>query len=289
MRYNNITKAQARGWTWNQVCSRLPWGKQQRSQQRVYVLIGDTTAELQTGLSKGFSPFNIIGVDTKKKNVQMWRDVGGLAIQGSMDLVVTLSKVRPDAVLCDFCGGMTKQNFHTFWMCYMHLNRPGVISLNMLRGRDDIDSFRNELNTAAICQGLGLNEKNRGHLMYAKMLIDSFYFESTIQEYFGNDVDGFMGFASAISKHLAPKFYNYRSKDGGKQYFDTLVLSLPGHAPEEFTRPKELDQNASDYRTKRHNCEEVPKIKRRLAALEAVRTMAIQKNGGRMFRPGDYE
>jgi hypothetical protein len=268
-----------------------------KAECRIYVLIGDTTAELQTALRKGFSPFNVIGVDIKAKSVEMWRKAGGLAIQGSLDQIIMASKIRPHAIICDFCGGITTSTFNTFWISYMSLAAPGAIALNMLRGRDDINKMQEQepYNLSMICRGLGLNPKSRGQMIYSKMLVDCFFFEPTIQMGFGNNVDGFMEFAVKISRRLAPKFYEYKSKDGGN-WFDSMVMSMPPEATKhmdgtfinEFSRCKSLCHQAEGYIEKRLQDDKMKTIKRKLAALEAVRTMAINKNNGRMFRPNDY-
>jgi len=285
MKYDNRTKAEARGWTWNQLSSRLPKRKIERQDSRIFTLIGETTEDFTAGIHKGFSPFNIIGVDLKETSVKRWRQAGGFAVQGPLDLVVIASRISPSGVICDFCGGMTKSNFNTFWNCFMYLNRPGAIILNMLRGRDDIKNMLDTFDGNGFCSALGLDPKRRCHVIYAKLLWDSFMFDLEIQEITGTGLGGFLLFAVLISRRLDPSFYSYKSADS-RQYFDMIAMSMPQF--DDGAGPRALDSSTKERVRERIQSVDMRDTRRRMAALEAVRTMAIKKNRGRMFRSTDY-
>ena len=138
-KYQNVTKARAREWAWDCICDRI---KSNRKNARVFVLIGDTTNELDIALKRGFSADNVIGVDIRDKPIRMWREQGGIAIKAPLEMVVGLSKVPPSGIIADFCSGIDEVTYTSFLSAMSSAVSPGCIVINLLRGRDKIKDFR---------------------------------------------------------------------------------------------------------------------------------------------------
>tara|TARA_Y100000034_G_C6826553_1_gene372702 strand:- start:215 stop:1105 length:891 start_codon:yes stop_codon:yes gene_type:complete len=284
MKYNNPIKGSARGWSWNRICERIRT-KDERRRARVFVLIGDTTEELRVAQSKGFSHFNVIGVDLRPEPVKAWREAGGLAIQAPIEVVVSLSKVAPQAVIADFCGGITDMSVNTFLIALLRCKTPGCVVMNMLRGRDQIEDYRCVPMGMLAEAGLDGMGKKRSTIilldlfrrLYREEIISDLGIDrwpptkvqmEEIQACFNERFDEF-------KRILRPDFHEYKSVDSN-QYFDSLAVDTT----------MRIDSAIGDYG---HDVEkilieiledggfEMSSVKRRMAALEAVRTQKLNE------------
>lgn len=272
MKYDNPTKAQARGWAWNRIAERIR-GSFNRKRARVYCLIGDTTHELEVAEAKGFSRLNVIGVDIRKEPVEMWRAAGGLAIQAPIDAVLLFSKIKPQAVIADFCGGLNEASWGT-WEALSCVQHPGCIVMNLLRGRDKIKQYRPDpfLDIVKrVDSRTAKLYKKRPMILLSSLFCKLFgdvLFEgiddndvaitrlATDKKFFAHFMHKFDEFIGALD----PQFYEYKSADSF-QWFDSIAIN--SCVRPESALPGEYSE------------EECTKIKRRLAALEAVRTQRL--------------
>ena len=281
MKYNNPIKQTARGWSWNRICERIK-SKDARRRARVFCLIGDTTKELEAAKSKGFSLFNVIGVDIRPEPVKAWREAGGLAVQAPLECVLALSKYSPQAVIADFCGGLTEKSFNTMVLALARTEYPGCVVINLLRGRDHIDKFRMKgLNKA--CDTFNKPElkqltKKRSilvmyelfHRIYGPQIFSEIEeTESLTKQQFRKVDELFETHWKKFVETLSPDFYDYKSADSN-QYFDSLALNATGYpsTPEQVMNSG-LFSLIKDY--------DIQLAKRRMAALEAVRTKELNK------------
>jgi hypothetical protein len=280
-KYVNITKRSARGWAWNQLKKRIRHPKK----ARVYCLIGDTTEELETAQKKGFSPYNVIGVDVQEEAVRRWRQAGGLAIQAPIEAVINFSKVQPHGVIADFCGGLTEMSFRTFEIAIYKTAISGGIVMNLLRGRDEIKKFRPE----GLENFLKSNDQmsqmiKKRSVVLLYQLFDCLYrdhpdivdctermrqlakSERMLRKHIGvfrelqDRVDTYF---EEFRDKLAPEFYEYKSQDSS-QMFDSLAINSFMAADDCVLRTDWSKYN-------------VEVIQRRLVALEAVRTTKLNK------------
>lgn len=289
-KYNNITKAQARGWSWNQLVKRIPH-KLNRRKARVYVLIGDTTLDLEKAISKDFHELNVVGVDVRKEPVEAWRKAGGLAIQAPMEAVVALSKVPPKGVIMDFCSGINDTVYRTFNTALLNMPLGGCIVVNMMRGRDQIKKFRDEKlmklaevvspKTAEGC-------KKRSYVlimdMFQSLMMKNPNFQEKVDELHGlmdrmienpknlrayRQADAYFldELFAPFHRRINPSFHSYKSEDSN-QYFDMLSVNTFSSGLSDLDKEQIEKMNPSyDWKT----------IKRRMAALEAVRTQKLEK------------
>jgi hypothetical protein len=298
MKYNNQTKRVSRGWAWNQLVKRIGGSNMRRRKARIYCLIGDTTEDLVTAEKKGFSRYNVVGVDLKKEAVEKWRAAGGLAIQAPIEVVLAFSKVRPAGVIADFCGGLTDTTYKAVLEGCSRTVAPGCIVMNLLRGRDKINTFLPrslrhliEVNHPEIVK---FSKKRSVILLY--QLFDLMYRDhpeilecaeemhnlreddSALRRRFGvyrelqDRVDVY--FAEFVGK-IAPEFHEYKSEDSN-QYFDSLAINAFVGAEQDIPSANSSGEWWEKY--------DMKKYLNRLAALEAVRTTRINKLGHRKSR-----
>lgn len=277
-RYENVTKSQSRGWAWNRICDRIR-RKEGRKRSRIFVLIGDTTKELETARSKGFSDHNVIGVDIREEPVKAWREQGGIAIQAPIDMVVALSKTPPNAVIADFCAGLDDTTYTSMLAALSHTVLPGCIVINLLRGRDKIKQFRRP-HLLEMLQALGGNEleqagKNRAYVLLTQIFFEHYYQDDNLDVDPGMSQAAFMQAMDQIHKTFdrqfgtfirstSPKKHSYQSADSN-QYFDSLAINpIPNF---ELSKPIKWTNTGFDEAT----------VRRRLAAMEAIRTQRLQK------------
>lgn len=279
--YDNVTKGQARGWAWNRLTQQIP-GRLERKKARIFCLIGDTTNELEAGISKGFSRHNIIGVDVKKEAVIMWRKAGGLAIQIPLEAAIAFSKIRPQGVIADFHCGINDMTFKTFLQAVACTDMPGCIIINMLRGRDQVEDFRlphqHEFLKIAAPELLQVAKKRNYiilqqlfNIVYTPTLTldpkTHFLNPREAKRNFDDFQRAFMHHFDVFKQMLNPKMHSYKSQDSG-QWFDMLSIDSFRSAEPVI----DLDE-WRDY--------DIPLIRRRLAALEACRTNGLKLVGER--------
>lgn len=273
-RYQNNTKAAARGWAWNRICDEIR-GSFDRKRARIYVLIGETNLELEIAEKKGFSRYNVIGVDLKEEHVKRWRAAGGLAIQAPLEPVLYLSKVRPSAVIADFCGGITVNNMHVVLAALNKVNPPGKIICNMLRGRDQVRYFRHKGYEHITGRSeLALIEFLYKYIAYTEEATNAFSFS----EYDGEPLRTVKKSIIQQKTHsmweqLNPQFYSYKSEDSS-QWFDSMALHSLPETPSETKEDKSIRLQFEHALAQQYD---IPLIKRRMAALEAVRTQKLNK------------
>lgn len=225
VKYDNATKQTWRGWAWNQVAKKLLPG------QRVMVLCGDGSHDIDVGARKGFE---VVGVDILQGSVDRFRGKGGIAVCDTIEKQVYA--VNPDAVIFDYMGGITPHRLRTVADATRFCN---VVVANFLRGRDpaarqiagdlrplvrDGEKHRGKIAAAFVgCDLMRVLFENMDSLDDERYL-----FLSDIQEGVKNgrarEAAEFARGAIAIHN---PAFYSYRSKDG-KQYFDSVSMSLDG-------------------------------------------------------------
>lgn len=293
MAYDNRNKDEARRWAWNRICERIP--NVLRKKARVYTLIGDTTLELEVALSKGFSDINVIGVDVREEPVQRWREAGGLAIQAPIAAVVAFSKVKPQGVIADFCSGISVKNFNSFTMAFARTAIPGCVVINMLRGRDEVNKFRGQYQDAFL-ESVGEDKLIPMARKRSVLLLHELFQRLCKREIakFFEPIDAlnltpveqlalamgskystiFDRLFREFSGKLNPQFYEYQSQDSN-QWFDTLAINAIV-SPDDCLPPRLLDDELWEC--------DVQVVKRRLAALEAVRTMRLNELGERKRR-----
>ena len=305
MKYDNPIKGAARGWAWNRICDRIR-SKDERRRARIFVLIGDTIEELRVAQTKGFSHFNVIGVDVRPEPVKAWREAGGLAIQAPLEAVIAFSKHDPSAVIADFCGGISDVSFLTFLVSLFRTKLPGCIVMNLLRGRDEIDNYRPD-NFLNFCKTAGddrLSQVSKKRSFIVLMNLFQRIYSQTIAtdlkiktwpptpEQFKAVEDQFKGFWPDFQRGLSPQFHDYQSKDSS-QYFDSLAINSIGLdymllfgsrgefklgtklSPEDRAYGLEQMRNRAQFLVTSSGKYDIKSIKQRLAALEAVRTKKL--------------
>ena len=283
-KYDNKTKKQARIWAWDRLVERIPSAAERR-RARIYVLIGDTTKELEIAQKKGFSPFNVIGVDVRDEPVKNWRKAGGLAIQAPIETVLAFSKYDAQGVIADFCGGINATSFATFATSCIRTVSPGGIVINLLRGRDSVKSFgitHQKFEVAGVNSQVAKKRSviilNQMFQKLCKNEIDRIYNAvdqpdlnlsdrqkaSLLRKQFNELFEDFCS-------RFHPQFYEYKSEDSN-QYFDTLAINA-------LTKKGDIMDTSfvQDKKAWVRQGYDVVGTKRKLAALEAVRTMKLQE------------
>jgi len=299
-KYDNGVKNTARGWIWNRVCERFKTNDEKR-RARVYTLIGDTTKELEVAQAKGFSKFNIIGVDIRPEPVEAWRSAGGIAIQAPIEVVVGLSKYPPNVVIADFCGGLTDKTFRAFQIALIRTVWPGCVVTNLLRGRDDIQKYGPFCLTTDVGEVTEqvresykmIRESSYGDVvkkrsvvlfydifkrLYADVILQSANMpmdrRPTASE-MKNLSDTFDYYYKRLKDQMNPNFYDYKSSDSN-QYFDSLVINAMGRLEDKSDKEKELAKAFLDQAIE-FSPDDLLLYRRRLAAMEAVRTMKLRE------------
>lgn len=286
-KYQNQTKRTHRGWTWNQLVKRL--GKGNIPRARVFCLIGDTVEDLEVAQSKGFSIHNVIGVDLDLEKVERWREAGGLAIQAPLEAVVAHSKIRPQGLVADFCNGINSVAIYTLLNAYFTSGEPGAIVVNLLRGRDQVKKVKDlfvrpgEVSDIKLA---GVNPKDIGTFPDISLDMNEFFFDMYVENMFpkqrsfllllylhavlnGQDLFLDEAFIRDFFESVQPETTAYKSEDSN-QYFDLVALNTLDRVKFD---PNGVDRISSftdwsDY--------DIPLVKRRLAALEAVRTQRLK-------------
>jgi hypothetical protein len=278
--YDNLIKSAARGWAWNRISDRIK-NTDARRRARVYCLIGDTVKELETAEKKGFSKFNVIGVDVRKESVEAWRAAGGIAIQAPLEAVIALSKYDPSAVIADFCGGLTKTSLFTFHIALHRTMAPGCIVVNLLRGRDHAKHFGPSEDVVKVIKEQHLQYaktiKKRSVILfydlfkglYGDTIMNNIKFNVPVDIQFKLAEQEFDKYFNMFKSKTNPQFYDYKSQDSN-QYFDSLALNSIQEKPNKEVALQLIESfNENKY--------DFLKIKRRLAAMEAIRTQKIRQ------------
>lgn len=294
--YVDASKDTWRGWKWNAIANaalgfttRIPPSEKKRrlSTKTVLYLVGPDDRDRPKALDRGFLGHNLIAVDLLQERVDAVRKAGGLAIRGSLQMILSnWPKDWPiDVIDGDFCSGLV-EDVATLACCLRvcaGMHPDTVVSLNLMRGRDPASNSTRD-NIARIGhflrQSLGgssnLNmKKHRGinwiaHLMwhFGSMIHGSVengrYRDVLMDEDLVDDL---------INELWMPHFWSYRSKTS-RQYFDSVVHRWGGN------KNLHSQQFIESSRIAIHNSISViargdDALRGRIAALRAVRTKRI--------------
>ena len=233
--YEDASKDTWRGWKWNAIAraalgfnARLPPSEQKRmlATKTVLYLVGPNDRDRQKAIDIGFLADNLIAVDLLQERVDAVRKSGGLAIRGSLQMILSnWPKDWPiDVIDGDFCSGLVSDIVVIRGsMGYCAAMHPlTVVSLNLMRGRDpSSNSIRAEIGrTPNLLAKLFPKErspiKHRGVNWLAHVC--SHHFKHFGDGYFA-DLDEM---ADWIHKTFKPNLHSYRSKTSG-QFFDSIV------------------------------------------------------------------
>jgi hypothetical protein len=276
--YDNGTKQTMRGWTWNRVCDFIP--KPMRKATNVVYLSGPHDFDRRKAISNGFVDENILAVDRDKTCVESVRRNGGLAIAADLTEVLLHEPFAepPGVIIADLvCGfSFATEQLFTVMCCQPNC----VIAMNLQRGRDVAggevfsrlnkivkDDFSELASAVRIDGDICDWRKHRGLMIYLSFVAKGLrQFESQ-----GKSTSGF-----SIKRHMRAcglSISSYKSKDSGNM-FDSLVLkSHSGDEDDARERSIAHTDARATYATQRPRS--AAKLRRRLAAFKAVRTMKI--------------
>jgi len=157
----NQTKAEWRGWAWNYVANNV---RATTKLAKVLYLPGDTDADMRAAVKRGFHIDNLYAVDCSKAAVKANRsqtvNVIHSDLKSAMLAILENQDLRFDAVIIDYCCGLTKASIETSFLAEECAKEKSPVVLNFQRGRDDFND-----NTKRK-EGLSLDEKNRSRMYW---------------------------------------------------------------------------------------------------------------------------
>jgi hypothetical protein len=276
--YESSTKDTWRGWQWNRIVERLlgfrnlgPAGKRMLLRNKtVLYLVGPHDKDRSKALKHGFDNHNLIAVDIAQARVNLVRKAGGLAIKGSLHQILAhWPEDWPiDAVIADFCGGMTRSAglLHSALVACKGARNGTVVSINLMRGRD---AFSNELRSE-IANSKSIYPPGTEHERDVDLLHRGRqWFISAIakwQRYLGRD--RCLDWYDQNGDMLAECENSYRSESG--HVFDSFIFRWPvlvTYKRDKATAGEWLHDRVS------HLASTPKHIAARIAALRAIRTM----------------
>lgn len=278
--YDNSTKEQWRNWQWNRAVERFPemrcrpgfnvkrmnnYDRMVCSKKIVVYLCGPDDFDRQCGLDRGFLNENMIAIDVVSENVAKVRKNGGLAVCcGLSEFLENVDGIKIDLVIADFCGGLSSKAVRFIKACIgSHSIHEGtVISANLLRGRDAYSNkFRHAVKSIS---GIGSIERiHRGIQFYLQCA----------------SLSGVSAWHSGHPQFEKPSMFSawLRSKtikslevneysSVGNMKFDSAVFKW-------FPELVSKRLHRASFGT-----EDSEKIRQKIAALKAIRTMKIRNN-----------
>lgn len=300
--YGNTTKETWRGWWWNQIVAHLPEFHGKRvpakgsaamravtSKKTVLYLCGPDDFDRECALSRGFLSENVIAVDCDAKAVKGIRKRRGLAVRGRLeDVLLAWPKGwRIDVVSADLCCGLDRPVLRLVNAMVMSEEMCGVpvLAVNLQRGRDAVsNAFRSDA-----AQGMGRRlavfagwppPPNRA-AAFMVSVVELAARSATNKSYLVGD----------LVEQMNPAFLSYR---GTRVLMDSVVtrwpLSIGWMIPKlpaiqrHSARAAVMSQVVNNREVISGKSEQswnnrvLPALRRRIAALRAVRTMK-QKQG----------
>ncbi len=276
--YDNATKQSWRCWAWNRICERL-WAikrpgarmpkrdsaafREVAKDATVLYLVGPNDRDRSEAIKRGFRNANLLAVDIDSENVASVRSAGNIAITGDLATVILDWPVDwpLDVIVADLCCGLTESAYDVMRAIIAHRGAPGevrrlVCAVNLQRGRDSASNNAREtfrLHNAS-CSLCGLNaddaKKHRGAMFCA-------VYASSVAPHCA--VNGVRPTPMDIIGLIDPVLTSYRSSHVVMDSAVMTTISVPV-LYEDW--PREC--------TQRRN------VRRKLAAMRAVRTKYMQ-------------
>jgi len=235
---------------WNIAAKHIP-----KKKNAICVYVGDENdLDRPVAIKKGFYSNNLILVNNDKKTVKKIRAQNKLAILGDINEVIGSwnNKHKISYLNLDICSGLEKniQSNSILVLLKSVMERPGVVCINLQRGRDE---YSNDLrlfykkameeDKAKLPKGVN-NLKHRGFLLYlAIMDFLASKYEIKIRESYENKMDyvnieykaeGIQPYTEQRAINLffwnfllTPTFYSYKSG----VIMDSLIIKISKNMP----------------------------------------------------------
>ena len=284
---------------WNEVLRRTD-GREKT--HPILYLAGPQDLDRAVAIDKGVPTQNMIAVDLDQGNVDRVRSAGLPSIRGEiLDVLWAWPNDRPvSAVMFDFCSGLTRDVAGVYDVFMRKPLRNAVVSVNFMRGRDAwSNKTREVLGRSGLLVPLWRLDRRSGqmecihmdtkHRAYQFLM---FHALDTVMSAMGfgsaNAKDGvaqytfpepdregraepeFAALCSLAYSGMSPKLFTYRS---GLLTFDSAVFQPKWNSWEKA--PLELQRAAEADIVEVSEKYSVPSLRRRIAAMLAVRTQRL--------------
>ena len=258
--FNNGRKNNNRRRIWNEITKRI--FKDKKNSLVVY-LPGPDDLDRKVALERGFSADNLIGLEIDKNIFSELRKNGKLVVHGNFFDVISSwpSEKLPDVIYIDKLGGFTRDvdDLLTVLFSNKFINKEIVIAINMMHGRDKFSNYFRESEIKAVkhCIEYGvkhesielIGHRGKAAITAIKCILDYYYHSFGLSTFY---------FHRYFNESFNPVYGQYKS--GKALKYDWVV----------FTKPA---MNESGYVI--NGLPIRNKLKRRLSALLAIRTMRI--------------
>lgn len=246
---------------WNEIAARVD----KRKSAVCMYLAGAEDHDRAVAVSKGFDDRNLIAVEREQSVSSKLRGAGVLTVCADLSdaLIAWPDGKRIDVIFGDLCGGL-HDNFVTVLCGALQRQafQKTIFAFNLLRGRDPFGA-----KAIALGRGIDANEKHRGRLLYRNVetiLLCLVWNEiGKVEIASEKDLAEWNSWKARCREHLRPVFFSYKS---GALVFDSVVFN-GFHGENGFISGALKEKHAAS------------KVRRRIAAVLAHRTMRIEKTG----------
>lgn len=130
-----------RRWQWNRVTERLTRARISTANAIVFGMFGPDAIDVECALSRGFKKHNLFCIERNTETAMRLRrgGVNTLPLDFAEALDSWGDDPKIDVVIADFCGGLTQKRYHDITALDQSwaIHKSTVVSVNLLRGRDD--------------------------------------------------------------------------------------------------------------------------------------------------------
>ena len=302
--YANGTKDTYRGHVWRRIAERLPRVRQHMgpaarrhlaSQAVVLYLVGPDDFDRQRALKHGFQNHNLIAVDIEKERIEKVRQDGGVGVCGNLSDILAMwpSDLPVSVVLADFQCGLNNSMFHFHDALFKTagLASGSVISVNILRGRDEVSNdFRSaaaDVTKLVASYGVGSsksNEKHRGVFFMTKLTwtIGLALHQAIKDAGLSHDTS----LRRHVERHIlkligTPSYYCYESSG---QFFDSVSFNWFADNRKAVSGLREKANNFTDWKAKREQISEASKRVRFDYKSYVARLAQMKQDRNRLMR-----
>lgn len=305
--YQNGTKETWRGWKWNCIANaavqfneRLPPSERTRRlrEKTVLYLVGPDDVDRRKAISKGFSNHNLIAVDISQDRIDEVRAAGGIGICAPLQQILRQwPRDWPiDVIDADLCSGFVSDVRAIMHCLFANpaIHKDSVISMNLMRGRDEHSNGLRELCravSAIVKMDPDSFVKHRGFNWLMNIPFHVFRVEAEILRSKGHaapcsreNIAIDLRRVNEFFRTWNPKVSTYKSK-GSSQYFDSVVHrwglgSWINWIGEKVEFDDDVLNDIKDVGNQflSRKCANETGVRERISALRAVRTKHIQKS-----------
>lgn len=270
---NGVTKnykfGQKNNWrraVWNDIASRIT----DKKNSMVGYLSGLEDLDRKVAIEKGFNPNNLIAIDKSKKITEELRKKGKISFHGDMQdfLLSWTGHPKINVIHADLCGPLNNAALNIARMAICSISDGGVISLNLLRGRDKVSNLLRSTMHTYIEYFFEDYELEDIHLHRGKQLYLMLNSWALLEKSNARSIDASTNyqkwFREGIFKkeklNINPQFRSYKSKcNGAMLVFDSIIFN------------NKFGISFSNYESDKYVMTETQQI----SALKAIRTMRI--------------